>query len=208
MIKQQALISIYVALGLVFASQASENITKPNIQKATFAAGCFWCIVSPFDKVDGVIDTVVGYAGGKKETAYYKKVSSGETNHIESVQVTYDANKVSYDKILQTLWINIDPLDGGGQFCDRGKQYASAIFYHNKNQQKIASASKTDMHNQLKLKPAQKIQTSLIPFTTFFPAEDKHQNYYKRNPWRYKFYRSSCGRDKRLKKIWGSPSKQ
>ena len=165
---------------------------------AVFAGGCFWCMEPPFDKVDGVIRTVSGYAGGKKQTPTYREVASGQTDHLEALQVTYDPEKVSYKELLEVFWVNVDPLDGGGQFCDRGHSYLTAIFYSSEEEETLVRSSREQVGRILK----QSIATELIPFTQFWPAEDYHQDYYKKNPTRYKFYRWNCGRDRRLKLLW------
>ncbi|MBY0384813.1 peptide-methionine (S)-S-oxide reductase MsrA, partial [bacterium] len=162
------------------------------------AAGCFWCIQPPYDKTPGVISTRVGYTGGTKENPTYEEVSSGTTGHIEAIEITYDAKKVSLDKLLDVFWKNIDPLDSKGQFCDKGPQYVSAFFYASDEEK--ALFEKTKMEVQKKLK--QPIATQALAFKKFYPAEDYHQSYYTKNPVRYKFYRYNCGRDKRLSEIW------
>ncbi len=168
---------------------------------ATFAGGCFWCMEPPFDKLDGVISTTSGYTGGDKENPTYKQVSRGGTGHTEAVQIVYDPNKVSYSKLLDTFWHNIDPTMANGQFCDWGDQYRSEIFYHDASQQQQALASKQALDE---LKPFKEpVVTRITPATTFFPAEEYHQDYYQKNPLRYKYYRYGCGRDKRLKELWG-----
>ncbi len=158
---------------------------------------------SPFDKTPGVIATYVGYTGGDKEDPTYEEVTSGETGHRESVEVVYDPSKVSYAKLLQIFWHNIDPTDPQGQFCDKGKQYRTAIFYLNDEQKHLAEASKAELLQSGKL---DKIDTDILPATTFYPAEEYHQEYYKKNPIRYRFYHANSGREKRLKQVWGSSS--
>jgi peptide-methionine (S)-S-oxide reductase len=168
---------------------------------ATFAGGCFWCMEPPFDAVDGVISTVSGFMGGKTPKPTYSQVSAGGTGHIEVLQVTYDPKKVGYDKLLQVYWHNVDPYDAGGQFCDRGHTYTTAIFAHTAEQKKLAEASKAELIKSGPLK--QKIVTEIRDAGPFTAAEDYHQDYYKKNPLRYKYYRYSCGRDARLEAIWG-----
>lgn len=175
-------------------AHAQENTPTAT---ATFAGGCFWCMEPPFDKLDGVISTISGYTGGKEENPTYEEVSSKQTGHREALQVTYNPEKVTYAKLLEVFWHNIDPLDASGQFCDKGFQYTSAIFYHDDEQKKLAEASKQ------KLRLEGEIHTEIIPASAFYPAEDYHQDYYTKNPIRYKFYRFSCGRDQRLKEVWG-----
>lgn len=162
------------------------------------AAGCFWCIQPPYDTTPGVISTRVGYTGGTKENPSYEDVSSGSTGHIEAIEVTYDSKKVSLEKLLDVFWKNIDPFDSKGQFCDKGPQYISAFFYANDEEKTVFEKSKSDVQKKLN----QPIVTQALPLKKFYPAEDYHQMYYKKNPVRYKFYRYNCGRDKRLKDVW------
>jgi peptide-methionine (S)-S-oxide reductase len=170
-------------------------------EKATFAGGCFWCMVHPFDELPGVVSVTSGYTGGHTKNPTYEEVSSGSTGHAEAVQVVYDPAKISYRKLLEVFWHNVDPTDADGQFCDRGTQYRSAIFYHNEEQRKAAEESLRELE---KTKPfADKIVTLIVPATEFWPAEEYHQDYYKKNPLRYRFYRAGCGRDARLKALWG-----
>ena len=176
-----------------------ENINK-NTETATVAGGCFWCVESDFEKADGVIKVISGYTGGHKNNPTYKEVSSGTTGHLEAVQVVYDPDKITYKEILDVLWKHIDPTDAGGSFVDRGEQYRSAIFYHNEEQKKIAEESKAELEKSGVFdKP---IATEIIKFDKFYPAEDYHQDYYKRNPIRYKYYRWNSGRDQFLEKVW------
>jgi peptide-methionine (S)-S-oxide reductase len=169
---------------------------------AVFAGGCFWCMQPPFDKLDGVIATTAGYAGGSESDAHYEKVSSGHTGHFEAVQVVYDPAKVSYPKLLDVFWHDIDPYDGGGQFCDRGRQYRSAIFVRDEAERQAAQDSKQALaqHGPLR-KP---VATEILPAQAFYPAEEYHQEYYRKNPLKYKFYRATCGRDARLEEVWGT----
>lgn len=168
---------------------------------AVFAGGCFWCMQPPFDKTKGVISTRVGYTGGDKANPTYEEVSSGKTGHREAIEVTYDPEVISYDELLKIFWRNIDPLNADGQFCDRGFQYTSAIFVRDEAERKLAEASKSDLEKKQNLKS--KVATSIVPAKTFYPAEDYHQKYAEKNPVRYKFYRTTCGRDRRLKQVWG-----
>ena len=167
-------------------------------QKATFAAGCFWCLEKPFDDVDGVIETISGYTGGREENPTYEQVAAGQTGHTEAMQVTFNPDKVSYDELLNIFWHNVDPFDADGQFCDRGKQYRPGIFAHNEAQKQAAEESKQQVEEEL----GKKTVVPVEDYTAFWPAENYHQNYYQENPLRYKFYRFSCGRDKRLNAIW------
>lgn len=172
-----------------------------NLNTATFTGGCFWCVESDFEKVDGVIKVISGYTGGHKDNPTYKEVSAGVTGHIEAVQVLYDPEKVSYTELLDVLWRHIDPTDPGGQFVDRGSQYRSAIFYHDDEQKRLAEESKMALEKSGRFdKP---IVTELMKFSRFYQAEDYHQDYYKTHSIRYKYYRSNSGRDRFLKKVWG-----
>ncbi len=170
-------------------------------QVATFAGGCFWCVQHDFDQVDGVVSTTAGYTGGTKVNPTYEEVSSGKTGHVESVQVVYDPYKVSYEDLLGFYFNNIDPTRDDGQFCDDGNQYRPVIFYHNAEQKQLAEKYKQNLIDSRKF-PDVKVQ--ILPAQTFYPAEEYHQEYYQKNPIRYKYYRYNCGRDKRLKELWGN----
>lgn len=170
-------------------------------EKATFAGGCFWCMEPPFEKLDGVTEVISGYTGGKKVNPTYEEVSYGGTGHLESVQIIYDPSKITFSELLDVFWKQIDPTDPDGQFVDRGSQYRSAIFYHNDEQKSLAEKSKEELDKSGKFgKP---IVTEIIMASAFYKAEEYHQDYYKKNPIRYKFYRYNSGRDQYLKKIWG-----
>ncbi|WP_444934058.1 peptide-methionine (S)-S-oxide reductase MsrA [Microbulbifer sp. JTAC008] len=188
-------------IALLFLSLASISLAQDssNIRTAIFAGGCFWCMEPPFDKVDGVLETTSGYSGGHVKNPTYEQVSSGGTGHAEVVQVKYDANKVSYSDLLDIFWHNVDPFDSGGQFCDRGDQYRAEIFYGNQEEKVLAEESKKKVEAEL----GKKVVTQIKPAATFYPAEAYHQDYYQRNPLRYKYYRYRCGRDKRLEEVWG-----
>ena len=164
----------------------------------TFAGGCFWCMEPPFDKLDGVISTTSGYMGGHLKDPSYKDVSGGKSGHIEVMQVAYNPEKVTLDILLNTFWRNVDPLDAGGQFCDRGEQYSTAIFYHDDAQKKASKASKKQ--HEILLNAS--ITTIIRPAEIFYPAEEYHQDFYKKNSIRYRYYRQSCGRDQRLETLW------
>ena len=166
---------------------------------AIFAGGCFWCMEPPFDKVDGVSSTISGYINGHTKNPNYKQVSTGKTGHYEVLKITYDDTKVSYESLLDVLWKNIDPFDDRGQFCDKGPQYLSGIFYLDDAQKQAAEKSKSDLQN--KLGDGHKLVTPILAAEQFYAAEDYHQNYYEKNPVRYKYYRYGCGRDKRLKEV-------
>lgn len=183
------------------ASAQTGGGPQPQPATATFAGGCFWCMESPFDKLDGVISVTVGYTGGSKANPTYEQVSAGSSGHAESVQLKYDPGKVGYAKLLEVFWRNIDPVTPNAQFCDHGNQYRSAIFYQDEEQKRLAEASKAELAKSGRFK--QPIVTEIVPASTFWPAEDYHQHYYLKNPLRYKFYRTSCGRDRRLEELWG-----
>jgi peptide-methionine (S)-S-oxide reductase len=180
---------------------AQTQPPPPGLAVATFAGGCFWCMEPPFDKLEGVISTTSGYTGGAKRNPTYREVSSGGTGHTEAVQVVYDPAKVSYEKLLQVFWVNVDPTDAGGQFCDRGSQYRTGIFVHDATQRKLAEASKAALEKSKPFK--EPVVTEIVPAGEFWAAEDYHQDYYKKNPLRYKYYRNGCGRDQRLQALWG-----
>jgi len=179
-------------------SQAAASDKKGTAQ-AVFAGGCFWCTESDFDKISGVLSTTSGYTGGKLRNPTYEQVSAGGTGHIEAVRVTYDPAKVSYATLASRFIRTVDPLDSGGSFCDRGYGYRSAFFVATPEQRRVAETIKTNTQALLK-KP---VATLVLPAATFYPAENYHQDYYKKNPIRYRFYRSNCGRDARLKALWG-----
>jgi peptide methionine sulfoxide reductase msrA/msrB len=180
--------------------------TEPNNYKtATFAGGCFWCVESDFEKVDGVIEAISGYAGGEEPNPTYKQVSAGGTGHTEAVQVRFDPDKITYKGLLDVLWRHMDPTDAGGQFVDRGSQYRSAIFYHDEEQKRIAQESKAELEKSGRFtKP---IVTEIVPLTKFYTAEDYHQDYYSKNPLRYKMYRYGSGRDQFLNRTWSAEAK-
>lgn len=192
-----ALVIKYFILCILFFSLDSVNAEE---QTATFAGGCFWCIQSDFDKVKGVVSTTAGYTGGSKKNPTYKEVSAGGTGHVEAVQVVFDPSKVSYEKLLSVYFHNIDPTRDDGQFCDTGEQYRPVIFYYGKKQKELAEMYKNAL---IQSKTVQPVLVQILPATTFYPAEEEHQKYYQKNPVRYKFYRYNCGRDARLKEIWG-----
>ena len=169
---------------------------------AVFAGGCFWCTEADFDKLPGVLETTSGYIGGSIENPTYEEVSSGRSGHIEAVQVRFDPRQTSYAKLLEAFWPTIDPVNGNGQFCDTGPQYRSEIFYLDAEQQRLAEASKAALMASGRL--AQPIATQIVAATTFYPAEDYHQNYHIKNPLRYSYYRHGCGRDQRLQQLWGT----
>jgi len=172
-----------------------------TLARATFAAGCFWCVEPPFDKVPGVVSTTSGYAGGRVKNPTYEQVSEGSTGHAEVVQVAFDPARVSYEQLVEIFWRNVDPTDAGGQFCDRGSQYRSAIFYEGEAQKRTALESKRALEASGRLKKP--IVTEIVPLEAFYPAEDYHQDFCRKSPVRYTTYRAGCGRDRRLKELWG-----
>jgi methionine-S-sulfoxide reductase len=179
----------------------------PKLEKATFAGGCFWCMQPPFDKLKGVVSTIVGYTGGQKVNPTYEQVSAGATGHAESIEVTYDPARVSYAELLDVFWRNIDPTARDRQFVDVGNQYRAAVFYHNEEQRTLALESKEKLEKSGKF-GSKAIVTEIVPAATFYPAEDYHQKYYQKSGVRYKFYRFNSGRDQFLKKIWGKAGEE
>ena len=186
---------LFIAV-LLYSIQLNSFATN-NV--AIFAGGCFWCMESPYDKLDGVISTTSGYTGSTVANPTYKMTSSGTTGHYEAVQIEYDPDKISYQKLLNVFWMNIDPFDNSGQFCDKGPQYRAVIFARNEQEKTLAMQSKENLQKKLGNKAT--IVTQILPARKFYPAEDYHQDYYKKNPIRYKYYRYGCGRDKRLKQV-------
>lgn len=178
---------------------SAADIDPANADTATFAGGCFWCMEPPFDKLDGVAATVSGYAGGTVPNPTYEEVSSGGTGHAEVVNVIYDSTEVSYETLLEVYWRNVDLLDDQGQFCDRGPSYRPVIFVRNARQERLAEASKAEVAQRFDRPVVVPIQ----PLDAFYPAEEYHQNFYKKNPARYKSYREGCRRDARLRELWG-----
>jgi len=191
-------LSLLLSLGAL-AGAMGQGTEPQRSAIATFAGGCFWCVESDFDKVDGVISTTSGYTGGHTANPSYEQVSHGGTGHAEAVEIAYDPAKVSYKKLLDVFWHNIDPLAKDRQFCDHGDQYRSAIFYHDEEQRALAEASKAAVEKRFE----QPVATQIVAAGAFYKAEEYHQDYYKKNPIRYKFYRFNCGRDARLEELWG-----
>jgi peptide-methionine (S)-S-oxide reductase len=190
-------------IGILFSGMAwvSSGLAAEKLEIATFAGGCFWCVESDFDGAPGVVKTISGYTGGLLKDPTYKQVSAGGTGHIEAVEIHFDPTKTTYQKLLEVLWHSVDPTDAGGQFCDRGQSYETAIFTHSDAQKRIAEASKKMLMKKAGLK--EPIVTPIRVAPAFYPAETYHQNYYKKNPLRYKVYRYGCGRDARLRELWG-----
>jgi len=196
-------VGLGLSLWLMLVAAAVAQGTPPApTATATFAGGCFWCVEADFDKVSGVISTTSGYIGGRSANPSYDEVSRGGSGHAEAVEIVFDPAKVSYEKLLDVFWHNIDPLVKDRQFCDRGDQYRSAIFYHGEEQKRAAEASKTAVQKRFK----QAIATEIVAAGAFTRAEDYHQDYHVKNPIRYKFYRFNCGRDARLEELWGARS--
>jgi len=185
----------------VEAMEMEKKYNDKGLSKATFAGGCFWCTESDFEKIAGVVEVISGYTGGDEENPTYKQVSAGRTGHYEAIQVLYDPAKVTYTELLDVFWRHVDPTDNGGQFVDRGPQYRPAIFYHDDEQKMLAEKSKVEMDKSGIFK--RPITAEIIPLKKFYAAEEYHQDYYKRNPIRYKYYRSGSGRDQFIDSIWG-----
>jgi peptide-methionine (S)-S-oxide reductase len=203
--KNALLAALLISVGTAAAAQAKPDAVAATggktLATATFAGGCFWCVEADFDKIDGVISTTSGYIGGRTANPTYKEVSAGGTGHTEAVQIVFDPARVSYRKLVDRLWTTIDPTVKDQQFCDVGSQYRTGIFYHDEQQRKDAEASKAAIE---KTKPfKQPIVTEITMATKFTPAEEYHQDYYMKNPIRYRYYRNGCGRDARLKQLWG-----
>ena len=191
---------MFYRLILIFLISPLPLAAVEKTETAIFAGGCFWCMESPFEKINGVKEVISGYTGGSKENPTYEEVSSGTTGHLEAIQIIYDPQKVSYNELLSIFWKQIDPTDADGQFVDRGKQYRSAIFYKSKEEKALAEKSKQNLEKSKRFNSP--IVTEIIAATTFYPAEDYHQDYYKKNPVRYNYYRYGSGRDQFLKKVW------
>jgi peptide-methionine (S)-S-oxide reductase len=180
---------------------AAETPAGGPVAKATFAGGCFWCMEPPFDEIDGVLSTTSGYTGGEEKDPDYRQVSSGLTGHAEAVEIVFDPERVGYEKLLEVFWVNIDPTTADAQFCDRGRQYRTAIFFHDEEQERLARESKAEIEQSGRLD--RPIVTEIVAAGEFYPAEEYHQDYYLKNPVRYKLYRTGCGRDRTLERIWG-----
>jgi peptide-methionine (S)-S-oxide reductase len=204
--RKASLLLCVLILGWAWLGRGSSVAEKPaaggaHLAKATFAGGCFWCMEPPFDRLAGVVSTTSGYTGGDKVDPSYEVVSAGGTGHAESVEVLYDPAKVSYERLLDVFWHNVDPTVRDRQFCDTGHQYRTAIFYHDDTQKRLAEQSKAALEKSKPFK--EPIVTEIVPAGRFYPAEEYHQDYYKKNPVRYRFYRYNCGRDRRLEQLWG-----
>lgn len=199
--KKVVLGSLLLVILAALPAEPGVQPTAPRLETATFAGGCFWCMEPPFDKLKGVVSTTSGYSGGRTKNPTYEEVSSGSTGHAEAVRVVYDPAKVSYSRLLEVFWHNIDPTTPDRQFCDTGNQYRSAIFYHDENQRKLALESRRNLEKTKRFR--EPIFTEITAAGEFYPAEEYHQDYYLKNPIRYKYYRFNCGRDKRLGELWG-----
>ena len=194
-------LSALVLASTLSPAQSTQVTVPPGHAVATFAGGCFWCMEPPYDKLPGVVATISGYIGGQKPNPTYQEVSAGTTGHTEAVQVVYDPKKVSYEKLLEVYWVNVDPTVKDRQFCDAGSQYRTGIFVHDEAQRRAAEASRTQVE---KSKPFREpIVVPIENASKFYPAEDYHQDYYSKNPIRYNYYRTGCRRDARLKELWG-----
>ncbi len=191
-----------ILLSLAIVAGAAAQTAPPTTATATFAGGCFWCTEADFDKVEGVISTTSGFIGGLTVDPTYQQVITGRTGHTEAVEIVYDPAVVSYERLLDVFWRNHDPLAKDRQFCDRGNQYRPGIFYHSSEQRTLAEETKKKHQARFK----QPIQTEITAASAFYKAEDYHQDYYKKNPVRYQFYRLNCGRDARLEELWGKPA--
>ncbi len=194
-------LACFVGLSANVYAQAAKSATPSATAKATFAGGCFWCMEPPFDKLPGVVSTTSGYTGGKTKNPTYESISTGTTGHAEVVLVEYDPSQVTYATLLEVFWRNIDPTQRDGQFCDQGTQYRTAIFFHNGEQKKLAEASKAALQNNQPFKG--EIVTEITAAPAFYRAEEYHQDFYKKNPTRYKLYVTGCGREARLQALWG-----
>ena len=206
MSRQAALSVLTVAILLVGdwnIQSASQAATDTTLGKAYFAGGCFWCMEEAFEKVEGVLSATSGYMGGRVANPTYEEVSAGRTGHAESVEVVYDPSKVSYQKLLDAFWHNVDPLTPNAQFCDHGSQYRSAIFFQTDEEKRASETSKQAIEQSKRF--TEPIVTQIVPASQFYPAEEYHQDFYKKNPLRYKIYKYKCGRAQRLEALWGNP---
>ena len=201
------LLAVAVLLvGVIAVTSATEQTSETpqlsdGLAKATFAGGCFWCMEPPFDKLDGVISTTSGYTGGERRNPTYQEVAGGRTRHAEAVEIVYDPSQISYGQLLNVFWMNVDPLTRNRQFCDGGAQYRTAIFFHDDEQKRLARDTKQRIDDSGRF--GQPVVTEIVEAGEFWAAEEYHQDYYMKNPIRYKFYRYGCGRDKRLDELWG-----
>lgn len=197
---KKSILTALTAIGLTFGVSGAISQKAPSETAiATFAGGCFWCIESDFDRVPGILTTVSGYTGGKTDNPTYRQISRGDTGHREALRITYDSKIISYAQLLPVFWHSVDPVDSGGQFCDRGVPYETAVFVQNDGQRKLAEASKAQAMKDL----GQKIFTPVETAAKFYRAEEYHQDYHNKKPLRYKYYRWNCGRNQKVEKLWG-----
>lgn len=210
--KFRIIVLTFFSLAMINIACVDRNDKKPadggpgGMEKATFAGGCFWCMESPFEKIEGVSEVISGYTGGTTANPTYEEVSGGGTGHLEAIRIIYDPAKITYAELLDVFWMQIDPTDPDGQFVDRGRQYRTAIFYHNDEQKNLAVKSKEDLQKSGRYKKP--VVTEILPAAEFYAAEDYHQDYYRKNPARYNFYRFNSGRDRYIKKIWGEQKEE
>ncbi|MBI5014714.1 MAG: peptide-methionine (S)-S-oxide reductase MsrA [Deltaproteobacteria bacterium] len=195
------ILTLLTVFALGAAAWGTQGPPAGTLEKATFAGGCFWCMEPPFEKLDGVVSVTSGYTGGQKKDPTYEEVSAGATGHAESVEIVFDPRKVSYATLLDVFWHNVDPTVRDRQFCDVGSQYRTAIFYNGEEQKRLAEESKRALEASKRF--SSPIATEISAASTFYPAEEYHQDYYRKNPLRYKIYRFGCGRDQRLEELWG-----
>jgi peptide-methionine (S)-S-oxide reductase len=195
-------VAIFFLIGAWNVQTTSQAAASSNLGKAYFAGGCFWCMEEAFEKVEGVLSATSGYMGGTVANPSYEEVSAGRTGHAESVEVVYDPAKVSYQKLLDAFWHNVDPITPNAQFCDHGSQYRSAIFFQTDEEKRTSDASKQAIEQSKRFN--EPIVTQIVMASQFYPAEEYHQDFYKKNPVRYKFYKYNCGRTKRLEELWGN----
>lgn len=189
-----------ILLVAVATLSCAANRGPADTARATFAGGCFWCMEEPFEKVPGVLSVAAGFAGGSKTNPTYREVSAGGSGYAEAVEIVYDPSRVTYDRLLDVFWHHVDPLTANGQFCDRGRQYRSAIFFHDEAQRVLAEASKKRVEEELHAA----VVTEIAPVTKFYRAEEYHQDFYKKNPGKYREYVEGCGRERRLQQLWGT----
>jgi len=194
----------WASLATAAPARSPASVARPasGPARATFAGGCFWCMETAFEGIPGVLSVTSGFSGGPEKNPTYKQVSAGITGHMESVQVEYDPRRITYARLLDIFWRNIDPTQGDGQFCDHGKQYRSAVFYRTPEEHRLAQQSERRAAQAIRVRKP--FVTRLLPFQAFWPAEEYHQDYYRKNPADYHAYRTGCGRDRRLKELWGS----
>lgn len=201
--RRQAAVSLLTVAILFIGAWTGQAAADAVLGKAYFAGGCFWCMEEAFEKVEGVLSVTSGYMGGTVANPSYEDVSAGRTGHAESVEVAYDPAKVSYQKLLDAFWRNVDPVTPNAQFCDHGSQYRAAVFFQNDEEKRGAEASKQAIEQSKRFKDP--IVTQIVMAAQFYPAEEYHQDFYKKNPIRYKFYKYNCGRAQRLEELWGKP---